>query len=72
MKPTPGGAFPPNAFGLYDVSGNVWKRLSDCWNSIYDGRVDRRFGMDLRRLRVASAPKRRVVQSDGAASERSM
>jgi formylglycine-generating enzyme required for sulfatase activity len=37
LKPTPGGTFPPNAFGLYDVCGNVWKWLADCWNPTYVG-----------------------------------
>ena len=37
MKPTAGGKFPPNPFGLYDMVGNVWKWLEDCWNPSYDG-----------------------------------
>ena len=33
----PVGSFPPNAFGLYDMTGNVWERLDDCFNPTYSG-----------------------------------
>ena len=33
----PGGSFESNAFGVYDMHGNVDEWVADCWNRSYTG-----------------------------------
>jgi formylglycine-generating enzyme required for sulfatase activity len=37
VQPLTVGTFPANAFGLYDMSGNVAEWVEDCWNESYKG-----------------------------------
>jgi formylglycine-generating enzyme required for sulfatase activity len=32
-RPVAAGSFAPNAFGLFDMHGNVWELTADCWSA---------------------------------------
>ena len=37
IETSPVGTYKPNAFGLYDMIGNVWEVVADCWHPNYVG-----------------------------------
>lgn len=56
---SPVGSFPANAFGLFDMLGNIWQWTADCWHGDYqgapiDGRVWDETSCDRRTIRGAS------------------
>ena len=35
LETSPVGSFKPNAFGLYDMNGNLWQWVEDCYHNDY-------------------------------------
>jgi formylglycine-generating enzyme required for sulfatase activity len=75
----PVGSFKPNAFGLYDMIGNVWEWVEDCYTASYWGRPPNekawvwQGGCEARGLRGGSWTSRpadaRSAKRQGAAAE---
>ncbi len=58
-RTTPVGSFAPNGFGLYDMHGNVWEWVEDCYAASYaglaaDGSANTTIGCSNRVLRGGS------------------
>ena len=58
-RPENVGTFAANPYGLYDMGGNVWQWVSDCWHSSYkdapaDGHAWDANGCDMRVIRGGS------------------
>jgi formylglycine-generating enzyme required for sulfatase activity len=58
-RPENVGTFAANPYGLYDMGGNVWQWVSDCWHSSYkdapaDGHAWDAPGCDMRVIRGGS------------------
>lgn len=55
FKLRPVGQKKPNGYGLYDMSGNVWEWVNDCWKGKCDLRIVRGGSFNYHPLRVRDA-----------------
>jgi formylglycine-generating enzyme required for sulfatase activity len=67
-RTVPVASYPPNDFGLYDMSGNVWKFLGDSWRDSYADPPASRLG--IREALASRDPTRRVVRGGSYGANR--
>ena len=60
------GRYQPNSYGLYDMYGNVYEWVQDCWNKNYRESADRRQCLDKWGLQPARVSGRLLGRSSAA------